>query len=108
MIDKQRWAQLPWAQQLGHVGSELSRARHWEMKGDLMSREKALIRAFELLDLTLDDKRWRSRLKELARLREAVSDWFCGEKNYNIPSKALEDYCTRFVLGTLENNLVRK
>ena len=98
MGDTQRWMQLPLAQQLGHVGSELSRARHWESNGDPISREKALVRALQLLDLTLDDKRWRPRLKELARLREVISDGLCEQKNYEVSSEALEQYCTRFVL----------
>ena len=97
-MDKQRWTQLPLAQQLGHVGSELSRAKHWEMNHDSDSRDRALVRALGLLDLTLEDKRWRARLKELARLREVISDWFCGQKNYEVSSEALEQYCAHFVL----------
>lgn len=96
MVNQQRWEQLSFAQQLGHIGSELSRARHWEARNDSLSREKALARALELLDLSLDDDRWKSRLKEVARLREIVSAWFSGHTEYEITPEVLEGYCTLF------------
>ncbi len=86
------------AQQMGNIGSELGRARRWEAKNDRKSRDAALIRALALLDLTLNDRRWHARLKELARFREAVSHWFTGSAAYDISPEALEDYCTRFAL----------
>jgi hypothetical protein len=98
MINPHRWRQLSLAQQLGNVGSELSRARHWESKQDDHNRDESLERALALLDLTLDDRRWRGRLRELARLREVVSDWFSGRKYYLISSSALVDYCAGFSL----------
>jgi len=98
MIDKQRWMQFTLAQQLGHIGSELSRARYWERNHDLSSRQEALVRALALLDLTLEDQRLKSRLKEPARLREVVSDWFSGQHYYDISSDELEEYCTVFAV----------
>lgn len=95
MIAPHRWQQFALAQQLGHVGAELGRARHWESRGDKENRDRALIRALELLDLTLDDRRWRTRFRELARFREVVSDWFADQKMYDVPPQMLEDYCTR-------------
>jgi len=100
MINQSRWYQLSLVQQLGNIGSELSRARHWESKQDSQHRDQSLERALELLDLTLDDQRWRGRLKELTRLREVIGDWFCGQKYYQVPPQALEDYCVSFTLRT--------
>ena len=97
-MNKERWAQLSFAEQLGHIGSELSRVQQEEESQERASRNSSLERALEMLDLTLDDQRWRSRNKELARLREAVSDWFCDQRAYNIPLKILVDYCTQFIL----------
>lgn len=39
----------------------------------------------ELLDLTIEDPRWRGtgRLKELLRLREVLCDLFYGDNVYN-------------------------
>ena len=98
MVDRHTWMRLSLAQQLGHIGSELSRARHWEAQQDQANRDRALARALNLLDLTLDDKRFRSRLKEPARLREVVGDWFSGRHDYDILPEALEAYCTAFAL----------
>lgn len=98
MIAPQRWYQLSLAQQLGHVGSELSRARHWESKCDFQSRDHALVRALDLFDLTLNDRRWNGRFRELARFREVVGDWFCGRKAYDVPAETLIDYCVQLSL----------
>lgn len=89
---------LSLAQQLGHIGSEISRARHWEMNNDRLNRDRALARSLEILDLTLDDRRWKTRLKELTRLREVIGDWFCEQKKYEISMQAIEDYCIHFAL----------
>lgn len=105
MIAPQRWYQLSLAQQMGHVGSELGRARHWESKGDRQSRDHALVRALDLLDLTLNDRRWSGRFRELARFREVVSDWFCGRKAYDVPAETLEGYCARLSLRPSSNLL---
>ena len=99
-MDIQKWSKFSLAQQLGHIGSEISRARHWEEKKDLTSRDNALERALELVDLTLEDRRWRLRLKEIVRLREVIGDWLIGQKNYDVLPSALEEYCTSFTLVT--------
>jgi hypothetical protein len=50
------WWELTLAEQLGNVGSEVSRAARWtDRNPDLATR--ALHRALELLDLTLADPR---------------------------------------------------
>ena len=98
MIAPQRWHQLSLTQQMGHIGSELGRARRLESQNDPSNRDQALERALDLLDMTLNDRRWQARFRELARFREAVSRWFTGSADYDIPPEALEDYCTRFAL----------
>ena len=44
MIAKNRWSKFTFAEQMGHIASEISRARHWEEKKDFISRDKALER----------------------------------------------------------------
>ena len=99
MIAPQRWYQLSLAQQMGHIGSELGRARRLESQNDLQNCDQALERALDLLDLTLNDQRWHARLVELARFREMVSDWFIGKAAYDISPEVLENYCTQFALN---------
>jgi len=97
-MDSETWKRFSLAQQLGNIGSELSRVGHWEARQDLENRNKSLERALALIDLTLRDERWRSRLKELARLREVISDWYVDQGEYEIPPGALEAYYTSFAL----------
>ena len=102
MIEQNRWIKLSFAKQLGNIGSELSRARHWEFKKDSVNQHKSLERALELIDLTLEDHRWQTslcRLKEFNRFREIVLDWYSDQKNYEVSPDFLERYCTDLILN---------
>lgn len=76
-----RWLTLSLAEQLGNIGSEVGRAAKREGKNAPLY-EKAVSRAFELLDMTLADLRWRHRLKELVRVREIMADAIFGGHLY--------------------------
>ncbi|OFW28863.1 MAG: hypothetical protein A3H97_16425 [Acidobacteria bacterium RIFCSPLOWO2_02_FULL_65_29] len=89
-----RWWELSLAEQLGHVGSEVSRAVRWTSRNPGVARG-ALYRALELLDLTLDDPRQRrsvARLREIARAREVVADFFAGPNQYGSTGPSLQKY----------------
>ncbi len=74
-----RWFALTIAEQMGNIGSEVSRAVIWEKQGDMQRRENATDRMLELFDLTLADSRWAgARRKEIARAREAICDSILG------------------------------
>ena len=93
-----RWWQLSLAEQLGNVGSEISRAVRWTERNPALA-QSALHRALELLDLTLDDprlRRSRPRLREVARAREVVVDFFAGSNQYNSTGPALQKYFDAF------------
>lgn len=78
-----RWAQMPFCEQMANIGSEVSRALNWQNKGNREYCLKAAARALELLDLSLDSvPRSFARLKELARVREAVVDYFYGDNQF--------------------------
>ena len=55
-----RWQTLPFVEQLANVGSDVARAHRWQGKDASLS-EKVFIRALELLDLTIEDARWKDR-----------------------------------------------
>jgi len=97
-MEKNKWLKLSRTQQLGNIGSEIARARYWQTHNDLVNRERALERSLELLDLTLDDRRWKSGLKEIARLREVICAWYYNLTLFDISPKELEDYCISFVI----------
>lgn len=69
-IAQDSWFKMSFCEQMGNVGSEVGRAINWQKKGNIVQHEKALDRAFDLLDLTMADPRWHSsaRLKILKNL----------------------------------------
>ena len=89
-----RWWQLPIGEQLGHVGSEVSRAIRWTGRNPEIA-QGALDRALELFALTLDDPRHRqsrARLREVARAREVVVDFLAGPNQYGSTAQSLQRY----------------
>jgi hypothetical protein len=96
-----RWWELSLAEQLGNIGSEISRATRWSGRNDALARG-ALERALELFDLTLDDPRHRqsaARLRELARAREVVVDFFDGSNEYQSTAAGLQKYFDAYALA---------
>ena len=96
-----RWWSLSIAEQLGNVGSEISRAARWSSREPQRS-EAALHRALELIDLTLDDPRHRisvERLREIARLREVVVDFFAGPNQYRSSAASLQKYLDAYAVA---------
>lgn len=77
------WKALSLSDQMANIGSEVSRALNWRKKGNSEYCQKAASRALELLDLSLDCAESFPRLKELARLREAVVDYFYGSNQFS-------------------------
>lgn len=99
-----RWFTFSLAQQLGNIGSEFERVLAAIKRNDTKRFSESTDRFFELLDLTLSDKRWGgAKLKELARLRsECAEIFFGGDKEKN--TKGLQDYFLYF--GILANTSV--
>jgi hypothetical protein len=96
-----RWFELSLAEQLGNIGSEVSRAAKWSGRNGTLARG-ALERALELFDLTLDDPRHRqspARLRELARAREVVVDFFDGPNEYRSTAEDLQRYFDAYALA---------
>lgn len=87
-----RWQTLSLAEQLGNIGSEVSRALNWKEHEDQDKSTNALERGLELFDLTLSDRRWRGRRKELTRAREVVCDFLVGDNAYHSTPVALRRY----------------
>ncbi|MFA4843150.1 MAG: hypothetical protein WC658_04890 [Candidatus Omnitrophota bacterium] len=92
-----RWKQLSFVEQMANIGSEVERALNWQAKGNTGYCQKAFERALELLDLTLDDATRPSSLKELARLREAITDYFFGTNQFKSTEESWRKYFIPFV-----------
>jgi hypothetical protein len=96
-----RWWELSLAEQFGNIGSEISRASRWAGRNEDLARG-ALERALELSDLTLDDPRHRqseARLREIARAREVVVDFFAGANDYHSTAEGLQKYFDAYALA---------
>jgi hypothetical protein len=92
-----RWFEFSLAAQLGNVGSEYERALSWKERGDKHRFEQAFARLLELLDLTINDPRWKNhRLKELTRLREVICDELYNEVPEFIHPSDLRQYFLYF------------
>jgi hypothetical protein len=69
-------------QQMANIGSEVSRALNWQKKNNKNFSRNAAVRALELLDLSLDCAKSFPCIKEFARLREAIVDYFFGVNSF--------------------------
>ena len=68
------------AEQMGNIGSEVSRAFRWEAKGNREQARQALYRGLELFDFTLSDRRYPVfRKQEIARAREVLNGFFFSD-----------------------------
>lgn len=94
-----RWNLLSLSEQMGNVGSEVSRARRWQKKDDKLF-QGAVDRALELFDFTIEDPRWRgARLREIARSREIFCDAISGGKEYRSSLEDLDRYFLHFAIA---------
>src|SRR3989344_4777356 len=94
-----RWNELSLCEQLGNVGSEVSRALRARESKNEERLQGALDRMLELLDLTIADPKHRYRLRELCRTREVLCDFFFGENEYGSTGESLDNYFFAFALA---------
>ncbi|HLD61694.1 MAG TPA: hypothetical protein VI998_01845 [Patescibacteria group bacterium] len=92
------WHEFSLIEQMANVGSEISRAVLWQNKDEQVFKN-AVDRALELLDLTIQDSRWRKRLKEIVRVREMLIDALGGGKEYGSSFESLDKYFLSFTLA---------
>ena len=91
----EKWGRFSLVEQMANIGSEVERVIAWKSRNKQYS-EKALERALELIDLTLADPKNRGRLKEVARMREALADHFYGNNDYNSTDRSWRKYFYSF------------
>jgi hypothetical protein len=99
-----RWRELPFVEQMANIGSEVERALNWQAKNNPDYCQQAFRRALELIDLTLDSLNGFPRLKELARLREAIVDYFSGANQFQFNEASLKKYFSHFVYASRRNH----
>jgi hypothetical protein len=94
-----RWASLSFMEQMSNIGSEVERALNWKERGNKPYSDRAFERALELVDLTLGVVKGLARLKELARTRESLVDFFIGNNDFSSTSGSFKSYFLPFVFA---------
>jgi hypothetical protein len=87
-----RWQEMTFHEQMANIGSEVERSLNWKDKGNSEYSWMAFDRALELLEITVADDKNKKRLKELARLKEFLSDYFAFGNSYHSTRKNWHDY----------------
>src|SRR3989344_907233 len=93
-----RWFQYSLDEQMGNIGSEVSRAANWQNKDEVIFWG-AVERGLELFNLTLADPRWaQHRKREINRAKEVFVDAIYGGGQYKSSLKKLMPYFDYFAL----------
>ena len=98
-----KWSKMSFIEQMANIGSELERAINWKRKHNDVYFQRAFERCLELIDLTLDNTKLFSRLKELARIREAIVDYFLGSNQFKFTDESLKKYFLYFTFALRKN-----
>ncbi len=99
-----RWPQLSLLEQMSNIGSEVDRALHWKAKNNTAYCQKAFERALELMDLSLAATQDYPRLKELARTREGLVDYFYGPNEFGSSESIWRKFFLHFTLALRKNH----
>lgn len=91
-----RWKELSFCEQIANIGSEVERAIAWRAKNNITYSRNAFERALELVDLTLESVSGFSRLKEVARMRESMVDYFAGTNQFGSTDVSWRQYFMHF------------
>lgn len=95
----ERWRQMTLAEQMGNIGSEVSRAANAQGKNETRF-QAAISRGLELFDLTIADSRWRGRLQEIGRARDVFMDAVTGGTEYRSDLHGLQKYFDQFAYAS--------
>ncbi|HAH21354.1 MAG: hypothetical protein A2Y00_01875 [Omnitrophica WOR_2 bacterium GWF2_43_52] len=99
-----RWSQLLFIEQMANIGSEVERALNWRIKKNADYAQKAFERALELIDLTLESDKNYAHLKEIARMREAIVDYFFGTNQFMSSESSWRNYFMPFTYASRRNH----
>ena len=91
-----RWARMPLVEQMANIGSEVERALNWRAKNNTDYSLRAAERAIELSGLSLAGARTLPRLKEIARVKEILLDYFYGPNECGSTEASLRNYFSHF------------
>jgi hypothetical protein len=82
-LTAEKWQGFSREDQILNIAAEFSRVKSLMADSSEKQVLDCLNRAFELLDLTINDPRWRKGLNELLRFRDVLAKFYI-KKNKNI------------------------
>jgi len=94
---------MPLCQQMGNIGSEITRAFHWKGKNKEIA-QKTADKTLELFDLTVDDSRRKGELGEILKMRSLFCDCFFELGNFAVSEQNLKDYFVPFAFQFNQKN----
>ena len=93
------WSSRSITYQMGNVGSEVSRSLKWLAKGNQDRADKAINRALELFDLTIEaNVNNHARLTEILKARDEFCDYFFNDNSYRTDPIRMQKYYDGFVM----------
>ncbi len=93
------WLTRPIEYQMGNIGSEVSRALKWTEKGNKPRADKAIDRALELFDFTIEaNVENHARLTEILKAREEFCDYFFNNNSYHTEPDRMQKYYDGFAM----------
>ncbi len=98
-----RWFSLSLMEQLGNIGSEVSRAINWKNKGNFQQSQNAFYRGLELIYLTVEDKKNLKQLREILMMRESLCDFFVGGNQFKSSDISWQKYFLQFGYAARKN-----
>lgn len=75
-LTSEKWVKYSSAQQILMIAAELNRAGNWIKKRQFEDVRRCYERAFELIDLTTEDPKWKKGLREIRRCRELLCELY--------------------------------
>lgn len=79
-LNLEKWSARTKVQQILMIANELNRANNFIKSEKPDSVNFCYERAFELIDLTSSDQKWRGRNRELRRCRELLAEQYLNHK----------------------------
>ena len=93
------WGEYSIEYQMGNIGSEISRSLKWSAKGNKARAAKAIDRALELFDFTIQaNLHSPARLREVLVAREEFCDYFFGGNSWHTDPVRMQKYYDGFVM----------
>ena len=95
----QKWKDYPITYQMGNIGSEVSRSLKWTEKGNQARADKAIDRALELFDFTIEANiKNHARLTEILKAKEEFCDYFFGGNTWHTDPVKMQKYYDDFAI----------